>query len=161
MRKIVASLIAGGLLVGAAFVTTAIVGGAASAEEDDTGTTPDPPKVLARAGHVLDEVLDDLVADGTLSEDQAQAVKDALAAKVRELAQDRPPITRHPFRFGLRLGALLDDGGISADELADLPDGHWLKDPDGPAAPYLDDGQITIEEVRSLIQDLRQMRDTS
>ncbi len=58
------------------------------------------------------------------------------------------------FRRGARIGALLDDGVIDADELAELPEGHPLTDPDGPAADYLDDGQLTVEELRELRSQL-------
>jgi hypothetical protein len=44
---------------------------------------------------------------------------------------------------------------IDADELAQLPEGSPLTDPEGPAAPYLEDGQITQEELDELMADLQ------
>lgn len=155
MRKIVASIIAGGLLVGAAFAAAAVSGGPASAQEDDT---VEPTGRSWRPGHILEEVLADLVEDGTLSQDQADAVTEGLQAKVEELREDHPGLGRHPLRRAFRLGALLDEGVITADELAELPDGHPLEDPDGPAAEYLEDGEITADEFRSLLQELHAAR---
>jgi hypothetical protein len=155
MRKIVISLIAGSLLVGAAFAATTLSGGTASAGQDED-TATEPSLWFPRPGRILDEVLADLVADGTISQSQADAITDAIAAKAEEIREGLPARVRHPFRTGLRLGALLDDGVITAEELAELPDGHPLNDPDGPAAAYLEDGEITADELRSLFGELRQ-----
>jgi hypothetical protein len=90
-------------------------------------------------------------ADGPL----AEALEDGqiTAAELREAYKDLVP-DRARFRrglgLGLRLGALLDDGVITQAEIDGLPDGHPLKDPDGPAAEYLEDGQITLDELREL-----------
>lgn len=158
MRKIVTAAIAGALVVGAAFTATAIGGGPAEAqEEDDTAATGEWVRPQWHPGKLLEEVLDGLVADGTLTEAQATAVIDAVEAKAAEVREEHP-LARHPFRLGLRLGALLDDGVITAEELAELPDGHPLADPDGPAAEYLDDGEITADEFRQLMQELRAER---
>jgi hypothetical protein len=43
---------------------------------------------------------------------------------------------------------LLDDGGIDQSEYDGLPDGHPLKDID--VSEYLDDGVITIAELREI-----------
>jgi hypothetical protein len=157
MRKIVAAAIAAALLVGGALTATVIVGAMASAQEAEVDTDDLGTARRWHPGAILDEVLDELVAGGTLSRDQADAVRDGLAAKVGEL-RELPRVPRHPFRLGFRLGALLDDGVITADELVDLPDGHPLADPDGPAMGYLDDGEITADEMRSLLRELRAER---
>jgi hypothetical protein len=90
--------------------------------------------------------LQTLVDDGTLSTDQLNAITEAL-----QVARDERP---HPVRRGMRAGwqiaELLEDGVIDADELAELPAGHPLADPDGPAADYLGDGQLTEDELREL-----------
>ncbi|MFB3099394.1 MAG: hypothetical protein ACE1ZX_05090, partial [Acidimicrobiia bacterium] len=46
------------------------------------------------------------------------------------------------------------DGVIDAAEIAALPDDHPLKDPNGPAAEYLDDGQLTADEMSQLREEL-------
>ncbi|MDJ0923699.1 MAG: hypothetical protein QNJ77_03975 [Acidimicrobiia bacterium] len=90
--------------------------------------------------------LQTLVDDGTLDSDQLDAVLTAL-----ETARDQ---RAHPVRRGMRAGwqiaEMLEDGVIDAAELAELPDGHPLADPDGPAAEYLDDGQLTRDELEEL-----------
>ncbi|HEY7703433.1 MAG TPA: hypothetical protein VID03_01220 [Acidimicrobiia bacterium] len=149
-------LIIGAATVGA-LVTGGVVGAAVAAPaprvgqtEETTTTTPATAK-HDREG-VIAETLDQLAEDGVITQDQAdvvlQALTDALADEVRA----------HPFRRGLglgfRLGTLLDDGVITAEELAQLPENHPLKDSDGPLAGALEDGQITTEELREAFRGL-------
>jgi hypothetical protein len=47
---------------------------------------------------------------------------------------------------------------IDSDEIAELPDDHPLKDPNGPAAKYLGDDQLTKEELQELRQELHEQR---
>jgi hypothetical protein len=122
---------------------------------DDTATRPGRRDVLG-------EVLDGLVTDGTITQDQADQIRDAIAAKREELRAELGDLRgerslgdRHGFRgFGPGFEDFLADGVIDADELAQLPEGNPLTDPDGPAAPYLEDGQITQEELDQLMADL-------
>jgi hypothetical protein len=158
MRKIIAALAAGSLLVGAVFTATVVSGGPAAAQEgeENTETVAPPP----RRGALLESVLDDLVTQLTITEAQADAVQEAVAARIEELREEHPG-AGNGFRRGVRGGfirGLLEDGVISADELAELPDGNPLTDPDGPAASYLDDGQITEEEWQQLREELREAR---
>lgn len=98
------------------------------------------------------EALQALVGNGTLSSDQVDAILEAF-----ETARDERP---HPMRRGARAGwqiaEMLEDGVIDADELAALPEGHPLTDPDGPAADFLDDGQLTEDELDELRSQRRQ-----
>ncbi len=161
MRKALTAVIAAGVLVAGAFVATAIAGNQVSAQEapseDSAVERPDHPG----RGEVLDEVLSGLVADGVIDQGQADAVAAALRAKGEELREQReqwreenPGRFERGFRRGFRLGALLEDGVIDAAEIAALPDDHPLKDPNGPAAEYLDDGQLTADELSQLREDL-------
>ena len=161
MRKTLTAAIAAGVLVAGAFVATAITGNQVSAQEapsDDSAVErPDHPG----RGEILDEVLSGLVADGVIDQGQADAVAAALQAKADELREQReqwreenPGRFERGFRRGFRLGGLLEDGVIDADEIAALPDGHPLKDPNGPAAEYLDDGQLTADELSQLREEL-------
>jgi len=165
MRKTLTAVIAAGVLVAGAFVATAITGNQVSAQEapsDDSAVArPDHPG----RGEILDEVLSGLVADGVIDQGQADAVAAALQAKADELREQReqwreenPGRFERGFRRGFRLGGLLEDGVIDADEIAALPDGHPLKDPNGPAAEYLDDGQLTADELSQLREELHQQR---
>lgn len=123
---------------------------------DDTATRPGRRDILG-------EVLDGLVTDGVITQDQADQIRDALTAKREELRTEFGDLRgergfgdRRGFRgFGPAFGEFLADGVIDADELAQLPEGNPLTDPDGPAAPYLEDGQITQEELDQLMADLK------
>lgn len=116
----------------------------AQTEQATTTTTATEEE---RPPGVIEETLDQLVTDGVITQEQADQVADALADAL---------IKSHPFRHGLglgaRLGALLDDGVITAEELAQLPEDHPFKDPDGPLAEALEDGQITAAELRDAYQ---------
>lgn len=151
MRRIIAALGAGSLLVGTAFTATALSGGVAAAQETEvTAETSDGPP---RRGEVLELVLDDLVTQLTITEAQADAIAEAFDAKVEELRADHPEAFRRGAHRGFIRG-LLEDGVISAEELASLPEDSPLTDPEGPAGPYLGDGQITEDEWQQLKEDL-------
>lgn len=67
------------------------------------------------------------------------------------------PGKHRAFRRGAHFGALLDDGGIDADEYSDLPDDHPLKRAE--VEELLDgDGLITGEELRELWEELKPQR---
>lgn len=90
--------------------------------------------------------LDALIQDGTLTSEQVEAITEAMATA----RENRPHPMRRGMRAGWQIAELLEDGVIDAEELAQLPDGHPLADPDGPAAAYLDDGQLTTDELAEL-----------
>jgi polyhydroxyalkanoate synthesis regulator phasin len=211
-NKIIAALVAGGLLVGAGLVSAAASAPAvASAQEDSAQEDSAENEGRSHRGmNLLSEVLDDLVDDGTISQDQADAVTDALEAKVEEIKAQRealremvqeflgdgvitadeaaqlpednpfndeafdeawedgeltieeireikPKPGRQAFKRGIRFGALLDDGGIDAEEwadvVADLPQDHPLADFD--VSEYLEDGVITVDELREIHETVR------
>ncbi|MBA2338264.1 MAG: hypothetical protein H0V96_10995 [Acidimicrobiia bacterium] len=160
MRKFLVALIAVGVIA---------AGGAIYAANRDSSATPAPTTsgdndtgAEASDGSARDsqsrggsslvaEVLDGLVADDTITEAQAVAIEAALEAR-RQEARDRIEAGREGQAGDRNGGAggqeeLLDDGVIDADELAALPDDHLLNDPNGPAAAYLDDGQLTQDEL--------------
>jgi hypothetical protein len=157
MKKTIAALTAAGVLVAAAFTVSVVTdGGVANAQVPDEGTTTvERPE---RGAHFRD-VLDELVAAGTIRQDQADAIDEAMKAKFEELRESgegfRAP-GRRGFGGGHHFGELLEDDVISADELAELPDDHPFNDPDGPAADYLDDGQLTREELREIHEQARE-----
>jgi hypothetical protein len=158
MKRIVASLAAATVLVAGAFVAVAVSNTAADAQvaEDQTTTDVERPE----RGAVMTEVLDGLVADGTLTQAQADAVADAFEAK-REKLGDTVGDMRQRHRRGHflhRLSHLLEDGVISSDEIAELPENHPLKDPDGPFAEALEDGQVTQAEFDAIVEQLKAER---
>lgn len=166
MRAIITAAIVAMLLVGGALAANAVIGGQATAQESDDAPAEDQARF--RPGGLLAETLDELVADGTITQAQADAITDSLAAKVEE-HRDEFEQRRDRFRDGRHrgffLGRYLDDDVIDADELAEimgqLPDDHWLNDPDGPAAPYLEDDQLTVDELRQLHEDLHELRESN
>lgn len=203
-EKVLTATVAGGLLVGAGLATAAFsTPGVAEAQEDSA----EAENVRDHPGHgaLFEEVLADLVSDGTIDKSQADAITQALIAKAEafradrselreliqgfleddvisvdelsqlpddhpfndpdgpyadavadgeltrdEIAEVRPHPRRDWFKRGVRLGALLDDGGIDQDEFDSLPDDHPLKQID--VSEYLDDGVITISELREIRQ---------
>lgn len=154
MRKIIVSMAAAGVLVAGAFVASTLASSEASAQTDE------PPVVAAEAhrpapGGILDEVLGDLVEDGTLTQGQADAVKDALVAKHDEFKEkfgDRMERRDRRHRAHHRISEWLEDGVISADELAELPEDSRIFADDHPLAEALEDGQITQAEWDEFVE---------
>jgi hypothetical protein len=202
-NKVLAAVVAGGILVGAGLVASAVSSpSTAAAQEGTDEKQSDGP--IPRVMGLLEEVLDDLVGDDTITQAQADAIIEATEAKAsevraelrenRELLEgllDDGVITEEeasrlpddhfllddrfdeawedgelsvedlrglhhglhrPFRHGLRIGALLDDGGIDQGEYDALPEDHPLKQID--VSEYLEDGQITPDEFREIFSDL-------
>jgi hypothetical protein len=202
-NKVLAALAVGGLLVGAGLLTSIVSAAAPATAQEDTDPTEDGG-MFPRAFGFLDELLDSLVDDGTITQDQADAIVAAAEEKtaemkgeheaMRELLQGlleddvitedeaaqlpeghwlldetfdeawedgeltreeiqelRPHPRRGAFRFGLGLGAFLDDGGIDQEEYDSLPDDHPLRQAD--VSEYLEDGLITPDELRQLHRD--------
>lgn len=102
----------------------------------------------------VEEALQSLVVDGTLTSAQVDAVLEALETA----REERPHPVRRSMRAGWQIAEMLEDGVIDAAELAELPEGHPLADPEGPAAEYLDDGQLTEDELTELRSQLRPSR---
>jgi cell division protein YceG involved in septum cleavage len=144
MRKVIASLAAAGVLVAGAFVATSVRSTAAEAQTAEENTTQEFER--PEPGSAVNEVLAELVEAGTINQSQADAVAAALEAKREEMKENRPEGRRGKQRIRRHIATLLEDGVISADEIAELPDGHPFKDVDGPLADELADGQITQEE---------------
>lgn len=142
-QKIVATSVAGGLIVGAAFVVAAVAGPAvAIAQEDSAQTTEaDSDGPHLRHSAVLEEVLDDLVDAGTISQEQADTIADALAAKAEAIKAERQELRE-------LISGFLDDDVIDADELAQLPDDHPFNEADGRFSEALEDGELTRQEIR-------------
>ena len=165
MRTIITAVIAAVVIAAGAFAATAVVAGQATAQESDEPAI-DQQHVKRHRGAILEETLSELVAAGTITQAQADAITEALAAKAEEYQEERQQRRedrqqrredRQERRAQFR--SYLEDGVVDSDELAEflsgLPDDHWLKDPNGPAAPYLEDGQLTTDELRRLREGFR------
>jgi hypothetical protein len=181
MRKALGALLVVGLLAGGGAAYALLSSSSATAQDEnattaqddsavtddtatddtqvDDGTADDRAATRPERRDILGEVLDDLVGDGVITQEQADQIRDSVATKREELRGERGSGGPSGFRGGLgqAFGDFLDDGVIDADELAQLPDGHPLTDPEGPAAPYLEDGQITEEELDELMAELHEL----
>jgi hypothetical protein len=94
---------------------------------------------LGGASTVLTDVLADLVGDGVINQSQADAITEAVDTRREELRAERE-------RLREQLQGFLEDGTLSAEELAQLPEDHPLRNLDS----FLDDGQLTQEELLQL-----------
>lgn len=136
-NKIMAALVAGGLLVGAGFVTSIVSApdtavAQEAAEDEDRG-------FFARGMGFLGDVLDELVGEGTIDSDQADAILNAVEEKAAEVKEEREALREE-------IKGYLEDGVLTSDEAANLPEDHWL------LSDALDDawadGELTIGEIR-------------
>jgi polyhydroxyalkanoate synthesis regulator phasin len=154
MKQIIASVAAAGILVVGAFAASTITSSEASAQTDDVTVVTDEVR-RPHPGAIVDEVLDDLVEKGTLRQDQADAVKEGLEAKHEELKEefgDRRDRRAHRQEMREQVEAWLEDGVITADELAEL-DVELPIFEDGPLAEALEDGEITQTEWDAFIEE--------
>jgi polyhydroxyalkanoate synthesis regulator phasin len=132
MRKLIVTIAAGALLlVGATTVLAA-----PSAETIDPASAP---TVGGRGVEVLEGVLDDLVADGTITQAQADKIVAAVEAEKDAIQAEREKNRELVKTF-------LEDGKITQEELDQLPEDHPLRQLES----LMDDGVITQEELQSL-----------
>jgi hypothetical protein len=162
-RKIWGASIAGALLIGVGLIASAVSSPATASAQENTDEGEDGGE-FSRGLGLLDEVLDDLVVDGTITQDQADAIIDASETKISDLREKYEDRWQRPFHGGpgawfgrgFRFGSLLDDGGIDQDEYDSLADDHPLKQAN--VTDFLEDGLITPEELSELEPELRWVR---
>ena len=154
MKAILASLAAASVLVAGAFVASTVTMDPASAQTIDPGDTNVVVVDDDRVGP-LEEVLTDLVGDGTLTRTQADAVADAMLAKRDEIREEREARREERQANREQIVEFLDDDVIDASELSQLGDDHPFNDPDGPFADAASDGEITRDELRDLREQHR------
>ncbi|MGH8944634.1 MAG: hypothetical protein ACRDVL_00600 [Acidimicrobiia bacterium] len=151
-KRIMAALAAGVILMGAGLVFSIVSKPAIAAAGEDSSDQ----EVAPRAIEFLQRVLDQLVAEGTIEGEDAEAVLSAVEEELAELREQHPELAhprRHLLRNGARIGALLDDGGISQEEYQSLPEDSRLRDID--IGDALNDGLITPEELREILREHR------
>lgn len=148
MRRIAMSIAAAGVLVAGAFVASTLTNGQATALTGDAQQTDF--RFGDGAGAVLEDVLGDLVEAGTLTSDQAVAVKEAMLAKREEIRAEREALREAHEAIREQIRGFLEDDVIDADELSQLPEDHVLRDEDGPFADALEDGEITRAELQEV-----------
>jgi hypothetical protein len=140
--RITTAIVAGGMVLGAGLLTIAIANPTVAAAQEDSDSTSggNNERQHNRHGAILEEVLAGLVADGTISQSQADDITEALAAKTEAVRAEQKEVQELIYGF-------LEDDVITADELAQLPDDHPFNDPDGPFAAALEDGELTRAEI--------------
>lgn len=151
-RKVITAIAAGAILVGAGFVFSLVsLPSTAAAQEETPEGEPVAPRILG----FLERVLEDLVSEDTIDQEDADAVLAAVEEKIAEFREQHPDFhpRRHWLRKGARLGALLDDGGISQEEYDSLPEDSRLREFD--IGDALDDGLITPQELREILREHR------
>ena len=118
-----------------------------TAETDDTGTGGETDR--PEPGQWLAETIAPLVDDGTITQDQA----DAVVAAIQEAAPDRPRHRHHRFGFGETLTEVL---GLSADELrAALRDDQTIAD-------LAEQQGVSVDEViDALVADVEEKLDAA
>jgi Spy/CpxP family protein refolding chaperone len=138
--------LAGLLLVagaGAVLATPADAPAQAPAVPAAASPTPDPSAAAApwkeRTDTALEDALDGLVTDGTITADQKTKILDAVAAE-RTARMEQRRADRQVLRDALA------DGGITQAELDKLSEDHPLRQ----ATDLMADGKITTDELRSL-----------
>ena len=141
-NKVIAALVAGGLLVGAGFVTSFVSApGTASAQETEAGTD-EARGFFSRGLEFLQGVLSDLVSDGTLSQEDADAVADAVETEAASMQAEHEAL-----REAIE-AAFEDDVLTEAEAASVLPDDHkWLSEEFDEAWA---DGELTKDEIREL-----------
>lgn len=156
MKKIIASIAAAGVLVAGAFIASTVTGSEASAQTDEAPVVRDEARRPPR-GAILNQVLDDLVENKTLTEDQAEAVKKAIVAKRDELKDkfgDRAERRVRRRRIRAQIQEWLLDGAITEAELSELDIDLPIFE-EGPLADALKDGKITQAEWDAFVDKRR------
>lgn len=152
-RKIMAAIAAGAILVVAGLVFSFVsFPGIAGAQEESTEERSVAPRALG----FLERLLDELVSEGTIDQEDADAVLAAVEEEIEEFRAEHPDFRpgRHLLRKGARIGALLDDGGITQEEYDALAEDSRLRGLDLDEA--LSDDLITPEELREAIREHRE-----
>ena len=132
-NKLLAALIAGSTLVGAAVIASVISPPVAEAQTDVAED--------GRGFALLNEVLDELVAEGTIDQSAADAVLAAVETKAETLRAEREEMRE-------LLKTLFEDGVLTADEAEQLPEDHPLLSERFDEAWA--DGELTRDEVAEL-----------
>lgn len=139
--KIIASLVAGGLLVGAGFVTSIVSSPATASAQEESADTEDKG-FLTRGLEFLSDVLSELVGEGTIDQSDADAVLNAVTEKAEEVKEERKAIRE-------AIKTALEDDVLTKQEALDagVPEDHWLFTAEALEDAW-EDGQLTSAEIR-------------
>lgn len=140
-NKVIAALVAGGLLVGAGFVTSIVSAPVTASAQEETATADGDRGFLGRGLDFLDGVLDQMVSDGELDQTTADNVLSNVETAFVDAKAERESIRE-------AIKSALENGVLTRSEATDagLPEDHWLY------SDALDeawaDNQLTTEEIR-------------
>jgi polyhydroxyalkanoate synthesis regulator phasin len=149
----------GAVLASTGGLSPSTIGAVAPAADPSAAPAADPASPAPSAASapqpkvhdaLLRDVLDDLVANGTISAAQEQAILDAVDARRAELKAQRQAQREALKAQRQQIRQFLADGVITQDELDQLPADSPLRQ----LTSLMDDGKITIDELRQLGRDL-------
>ena len=148
MKRLIWLPVAGFLLIAGAAVAVAApslltVSPAFTATTDGDVSTASP----FRAGGLLEEVLADLVGQDVISQDQADAIVDALEARADEKLAEMEARREEMHQNWELIRGFLEDGVITQAEIDQLPADSPLREVFDSIA---DDGQVTVDQLREL-----------
>jgi hypothetical protein len=98
------------------------------------------------AHSLLSDVLANLVSTGVITQDQADAITAALTQVVDDRHAEMEAKRQQMQEMWTEIRSFLEDGVITAEEIAQLPDDN----PFSNLEDILADGQVTLEELRSV-----------
>lgn len=142
---------AGAVLASTASSPAGPAAAVAPAAESPSASPAASPKVgplKAAQDQTLTTVLDDLVAKGTITAAQEQAIKDGLTAERAKQQADRQAKLDALKKQADQLKSFLADGQITQDELNQLP----ADSPIRKLTNLMADGKITTDELKSIGQ---------
>ncbi len=163
MKRLIWLPVAGFLLVAGAAVAAAAPGLADTAESllnqvgattasgspalsDGSDSRGLAGREIGGPGSLLEEVLADLVTAGTITQEQSDAIVGALTTRAEERRAEFEAQRVQMREMWTQIKGFLEDGVISADEIAQLP----ADNPFTNLSDILADGQVTLEELQSV-----------
>jgi len=124
----------------------AVAASGAPAPSSSSGSTDVRGLEVGGEGSLLNEVLADLVTSGVISQEQSDAIVAALTTRVDERRAEFEAQRERMQQMWTQIKGFLEDGVISADEIAQLPDDN----PFTNLSDILADGQVTQDELQSI-----------
>lgn len=100
-----------------------------------------PGDAADRVG-ILEEVLGDLVTDGVITQEQADAITTAVEGKKEEMAEQRQQLKE-------QLKSFWEDDVLTTEEIEQLPFAQRILESE-KLSEALEDGRITKEEMKEL-----------
>ena len=95
---------------------------------------------------LLDEVLAELVSGGVITQEQSDAITQALTDKAEQRRAEFEAERERLQQMWTQIEGFLEDDVITSDEIAELP----ADNPFSTLQDILSDGQITVEELQSV-----------